>query len=589
MAVPTGMEESTDSSFVNVAQTPGTVFGGAPAAAPAPPLTGYAWNRRKGYFLLPDNVVEDPNGAKIWRHDSSSYKYVIGDDLWDDESGHVSEAGWSDKSYGYGNGKHNNNKKRDGDIPEWDGKSEHRTTYFRRIDLWAATTGVEPEDRGCRLLQKLKGEAFEKLENVDPTTLKVLNSIEKFKEHIVEVYEPIEDYRIGKIMDHFLDDFQRKNDQEIIDYNLAWQRELFKVTKVAGELQGKWMAHLYLKKMRLSTLQKSQVLTGALGNYTVEALSKAALHTYPSMRDPYRDGQDRRDRGRSSYPTHKTTIRTKAYRKPFGGKGRKPWRTNEAHIDEDDDEENPDDEEWDEDWPEDYDGDEEDPDEEEEGDEVPYELEEACNEADAWFTRAKKQRAEVEKARGFFKKGVSGEDRDKGTNPLKSKLPCSKCGGLGHWHKDPGCPMSDKPFPPKQGKGGGKRKGGKRKKKKKKMDYSSYVCSMCYVTTVNGLDLPHVAYADTACARSVTGQENADSIVAHCKQHNWPFELVEDREPFRFGPGKRIWSKEALLIAVVWGQVTIVIRFSIVPPTVPFLVSKFVFKRLGSVLDLDTN
>ena len=128
MAVPTGLEESTDSSFVNVAQTPGTVFGGAPAAAPAPPLTGYAWNRRKGYFLLPDNVVEDPNGAKIWHHDSSSYKYVIGDDLWDDESGHVSEAGWSDKSYGYGNGKHNNNKKRDGDIPEWDGKSEHRTT-----------------------------------------------------------------------------------------------------------------------------------------------------------------------------------------------------------------------------------------------------------------------------------------------------------------------------------------------------------------------------------------------------------------------------------------------------------------------------
>ena len=43
-------------------------------------------------------------------------------------------------------------------------------------------------------------------------------SIEKFKEHIVEVYEPIEDYRIGKIMDNFLYDFQRKNDQEIIDY-----------------------------------------------------------------------------------------------------------------------------------------------------------------------------------------------------------------------------------------------------------------------------------------------------------------------------------------------------------------------------------
>ena len=119
---------------------------------------------------------------------------MIGDDLWDDESAQASDAGWSIKSH---NKPHN--KKRDGDIPEWDGKSEHRTTYFRRIDLWAATTGVEPEDRGCRLLQKLKGEAFEKLENVDPTAIKVWNSIEKFKEHIVEVYEPIEDYRIGGI------------------------------------------------------------------------------------------------------------------------------------------------------------------------------------------------------------------------------------------------------------------------------------------------------------------------------------------------------------------------------------------------------
>ena len=31
------------------------------------------------------------------------------------------------------------------------------------------------------------------------------------------------------------------------------------------------------------------------------------------------------------------------------------------------------------------------------------------------------------------------------------------------------------------------------------------------------------------------------------------------------------------------------IRFSIVPPAVPFLISKLVFKRFGSVLDLDSN
>ena len=98
-----------------------------------------------------------------------------------------------------------------------------------------------------------------------------------------------------------------------------------------------------------------------------------------------------------------------------------------------------------------------------------------------------------------------------------------------------------------------------------------------------------MAYADTACARSVTGQENDDSLVAHCKQNNWPYRLVSDREQFRFGPGKRIWSSQALLLSVVSGKVAIVIRFSIVPPEVPFLISKFVFKRLGVILDLDDN
>ena len=148
---------------------------------------------------------------------------------------------------------------------------------------------------------------------------------------------------------------------------------------------------------------------------------------------------------------------------------------------------------------------------------MPYELEEATADAEAYFTRAKKQRAEVEKARGFFKKGVSSEDRDKGTNPLKAKPPCSKCGGLGHWHKDKECPMFSKPFP--QDKGGGKGKK-KRKKVKKKSCYDAHAV---YVTTVNGLDPTHVAYADTACARSVTGQENADSLVAHCRRNNWPY------------------------------------------------------------------
>ena len=45
---------------------------------------------------------------------------------------------------------------------------------------------------------------------------------------IVDVYEPIEDYRVGKIMDDFLYGFERKKGQEILDYNLSWAKELAK-------------------------------------------------------------------------------------------------------------------------------------------------------------------------------------------------------------------------------------------------------------------------------------------------------------------------------------------------------------------------
>ena len=143
------MGESADSSYVNVdAQQPGNVDG-APGT-----LEGYAWSRRRGYFMLPPDAMEDPLGEKVWHHNSESWKLILGEGMWNTGS-EPSEDAWSNKSYDRGNTTYS--KKRDGDIPEWDGKSEHRTTYFRRIDLWAATTGVDPEDCGCRLLQKLKG------------------------------------------------------------------------------------------------------------------------------------------------------------------------------------------------------------------------------------------------------------------------------------------------------------------------------------------------------------------------------------------------------------------------------------------------
>ena len=113
--------------------------------------------------------------------------------------------------------------------------------------------------------------------------------------------------------------------------------------------------------------------------------------------------------------------------------------------------------------------------------------------------------------------------------------------------------------------------------------------NIVHVNTLLGTCLPFAAYVDTACAKCVVGQQNAGGLIDFCKSVSWPYRVVEDHEPFRFGPGPRIWSQKALIVVVRWGQQVILIRFSIVKQHVPFLVSKYVCRRLGAVVDLDAN
>ena len=218
----------------------------AEAAAELEPIQGWAWQAGKNWFELPLDArvdEQDPESARMWHKETSRWLWIAGEGITRDNAynAYGASAGarpWSDGP-----------KEKDGDVPFWDGKTEHRTTYFRRIDLWEATTGVEPKKRGIRLLAKLTGDAFEKLENVSPQSLEYDDGVERFKKCIINVFEPIEDYRVGKIMDGFLEEFFRRRDQELLDYNLAWEKELQKAEKVAGELTPRWKAHLYLKKI----------------------------------------------------------------------------------------------------------------------------------------------------------------------------------------------------------------------------------------------------------------------------------------------------------------------------------------------------
>ena len=65
-------------------------------------------------------------------------------------------------------------------------------------------------------------------------------------------------------------------------------------------------------------------------------------------------------------------------------------------------------------------------------------------EAVAMMTVARQRRAEVNRARQFFREPQSLEGRKAQFDKLKQKLPCARCGQLGHRKDDNDCPATVK-------------------------------------------------------------------------------------------------------------------------------------------------
>ena len=80
----------------------------------------------------------------------------------------------------------------------------------------------------------------------------------------------------------------------------------------------------------------------------------------------------------------------------------------------------------------------------EENDASHDELEAEYQEAMAMMTIEKQRRTEVDRARQFFRKPQSSEDRKARLDKLKQKLPCANLGQLGFWKDDNDCPAKVK-------------------------------------------------------------------------------------------------------------------------------------------------
>jgi len=427
-------------------------------------------------------------------------------------------------------------------------------TYFRKVDLYDALTRTPKERRAGKLLMNLTGKAFERTEMLDIKTLMNDHGVALFKDYLKNKFEPVETQRVGLVADELLYEFERRYDEEIVDYDTRFQATVHRAEALLGPLNATWKAHIFLKKAKLSSEKCSQVVTGAMNQYTYEGLRDSMLACIPRVKE-LRRGRD--GPAGDSYNTQGRHHNGGHGRERGGGAHR--WkskkRSHGAHMTGGDTEQADDSFE---DEGSDNTGAEDEPQDQDAGVmgvNLPEELAQAWEESEIYMTQARKQRAEIEKARDFYKNPKKNGGKDKSQDDrmkqLKLRLPCMACGALGHWKDDKECP--------KKGAGGAK---GSHKanmvmasgmlEDEDEQDFSDEEAALTLTTEQNGKlrTVYKHGLMDTACAKTVAGYDWWSDMQQYIAQHGGYYRVVAECEPFRFGPGKRVMSTHAVVIAI---------------------------------------
>ena len=152
------------------------------------------------------------------------------------------------------------------------------------------------------------------------------------------------------------------------------------------------------------------------------------------------------------------------------------------------------------------------------------ELEAEYQEAAVMMTIAKQRRAEVDRARQLIRQTQSLEDRKARLDKLKQRLPCARCGQLGHWKDYNDCLAKVKVV-------------NREETEERVTEESCPFPVSTFLFHVREQCATSSGVIDTACARTLAGTRWFTKFEVELKKHATPVELVPDNETFRFGPG----------------------------------------------------
>ena len=133
-------------------------------------------------------------------------------------------------------------------MPEWGGKSEALKIYRRRVTIYIENSRTHPARRGGKLLERLKGDAIDKTENLSPRLLRCDEGVDVLLEWLKSKHEPLEAIRVGTLIDKFLDELTRRRGEEVMDFNTRFESSIEELESSIGATNPFLVAHRVLQE-----------------------------------------------------------------------------------------------------------------------------------------------------------------------------------------------------------------------------------------------------------------------------------------------------------------------------------------------------
>ena len=167
-------------------------------------------------------------------------------------------------------------------VPEFFGSTPMRD-YARRVRLFEASTGIDPEYRAQKLMERLTGQAWLATETINLESLKNQHGVNRLLDHLWQELEPLELLKVFSTLEEFYKTFKRARGQDFTSFDTAFRAQLQRLEEVGAGISGTTKAFWFVEKACISAELRKQVVAASGGVYDYAKLRAALVAIVPQV------------------------------------------------------------------------------------------------------------------------------------------------------------------------------------------------------------------------------------------------------------------------------------------------------------------